>query len=82
MDTWSSFSQMLAKLVEYKTIRRILAVALFVIFVYQSKVALTKFFEAPTVVIKSETSWDKIEKPRNMTLLFLTLLFSSRLRYL
>ena len=50
----------------YETMRRLLAISLFIIFVYEMMVAIGKLIEAPTVVLKSETTWHNIDKPRKM----------------
>ena len=49
---------------EWKHIRNILVVISSAIFIFQSIEAFTKFLESPTVTAKSQTTWNKIEKPR------------------
>ena len=47
-----------------KNIRNIIVIASVIVFIYQSGVALKKFWISPTVIINSVTSWKKINKPR------------------
>ena len=49
---------------KWKYTRRLLMLLAMLIFIYQTYSALTKYFESPTVIINSETTLDKIQKPR------------------
>ena len=53
---------------EYKRVRNLIALTFFIIFLYSCFTAISVFIESPTVVIQSETTWDKIQKPRNCAL--------------
>ena len=48
-----------------KNIRNVLQFIAIILFVYQTCQALVKYFDSPTVIIKTETTLDDIVKPRS-----------------
>ena len=49
---------------KWKYTRKLFMIAAFAIFVFQSYTALRKYWQSPTIIINSETTWDSIERPR------------------
>ena len=63
-------------MLDVKEVRNILAVLGFLIFSYQTFQAVTTFISSPTVVIKSETTWENIKKPRKQIFMLYFTVFS------